>query len=395
MTQHTHPDRVTLRPGKDKAVKQHHPWIFSGAIANGGKNRAGDILPVYNDKGEKLGSGYFNSKSSIIGRMLCFDDRDPMKAIAQHLEAAVRLRAQLFPSLAQTNAYRLVNGEGDGLPGLVVDRYHDVLVIQISTLGMDRLRDVIIKLLVTLLQPQAIYEKSIQPVRAEEGLAETEQWLLGTARDEVEILENGLKILVSPTQGQKTGFFLDQREMRSLVRRYAIGRRVLNFFSYTGAFSVAALAGGATHATSVDASGPALALADRNVALNGFSTSQHEIREADVFRYLREEKLGANFIILDPPAFAKRRTDVIKGCRGYKDINRLAIQGAPPGSFLVTCSCSHFVEDSLFQKVVFQASVEAKRNVRILAQHHAAMDHPVDICHPEAHYLKSLFLYIE
>lgn len=386
-------DRVTLRQGKEKALHQHHPWVFSGAVASGGKNRTGELLPVYSVAGQLLGSGYFNTRSSIIGRMLCFDGRPPLEALQQHIQAAITLREKLISE--GISAYRLINGEGDGLPGLIVDRYGDILVFQIGTLGMERLKDEVLEALQKRLRPRAIYEKSLQPSRHEEGLQNSHGWRLGTPIEAVEIRENGLRFIVSPEQGQKTGFFLDQREMRSLVRRYGMGRRVLNCFAYTGAFSVAALAGGARHVTSVDTSAPALEMATAHVALNNLPAEAHTSVVSDVFQYLREQDLHQNLIILDPPAFAKRRADVIRGCRGYKDINRLTIAKAPPGALLVTCSCSHFVDDQLFQKVVFQASLEAQRSVRILARHHAAFDHPVSIYHPEAHYLKSLLLYIE
>lgn len=387
-------DRIVLRPGKEKALRHRHPWVFSGAIATGGKNRSGDLLPVYSAQGDFLGTGYFNTKSSIIGRMICFDERPPLEAIGQNIQRAIALRQQLFVD-QKTTGYRLINGEGDDLPGLIVDNYAGVLVLQIGTLGMERLRDTIVKQLVEQMSPKAVYEKSALPSRAEEGLKDVTGWLYGKPVALVEMEENGLRYQVSPEQGQKTGFFLDQREMRSLVRRFAAGRNVLNCFSYTGAFSVAALAGGAASVISVDTSRSALNMAMANTQLNGFAADVHELCEADVFRYLRDEPIDSNLIILDPPAFAKRRSDVVQGCRGYKDINRLAISKAPSGSWLVTCSCSHFVDDTLFQQVVFQAASEAKRSVRILARHHAALDHPVSVYHPEAHYLKSLVLYID
>lgn len=386
-------DRIILKPGKDKALRQHHPWIFSGAVASGGENRSGELLPIYNAQGELLGSGYFNSRSSIIGRAVCFDDRPPLQAIEESIRQAIALRQQLFAN-SDITAYRLINGEGDNLPGLIADLYGDLLVLQIGTLGMDRLKDTLLGLLLREVKPRAIYEKSSTPSRAEEGLKERAAWLHGPAISTIEICENGLKLVVSPESGQKTGFFLDQREMRQLVRHYAKGRELLNCFSYTGAFGVAALAGGALKVTSVDTSSKALEAAAMHVSLNGFSLDQHQICEEDVFQYLRQHPIDASFVILDPPAFSKKRNDIIPACRGYKDINRLAMAKMPPGSFLLTSSCSHFVDDALFQKVVFQASVEAKRSVRILDRHHYAADHPVDICHPEAHYLKSLFLYV-
>lgn len=385
-------DRVVLRPGKEKSLRQQHPWIFSGAIATGGKGRAGELLPVYSSQGELLGTGYFNTRSSIIGRMVSFDARSPYEVVQENVRKAIALRRQVLS--ADITGYRLINGEGDFLPGLIVDLYGTVAVLQIGTLGMERLRPLLIDFLKQELPLTAIYEKSTLASRAEEGLEEESGWLFGLPTAQIEMKEYGLRYWVEPEFGQKTGFFLDQREMRQLIQKHAHGRSVLNCFSYTGAFSIAALAGGAQQALSVDSSAKALALASAHAQLNGFA-KRHQVEEADVFHYLRHAPISQNLIILDPPAFAKRRTDVVQACRGYKDINRLAMAKAPAGTLLLTCSCSHFVDDLLFQKVVFQASQEAKRKVRILDRHHLALDHPVNICHPEGHYLKSLFLYLE
>lgn len=385
---------VILKPGKEKAIKNRHHWIFSGAILESPKYGDGEILPVNSSKGELLGSAYFNRKSSIIGRMVAFDSTPPVEAIKKNIDAAIAMRSVLFSDNV-TNVYRLVNGEGDRLPGLVVDKYADVIVIQIATLGMDKLRSLIVQHLVERLKPRAIYEKSQVPSRKEEGLIPLQQQLYGPPVDCVEVIENKLKFSVSILEGQKTGFFIDHREMRSLVRTLSQNRRVLNCFSYSGAFSVYALAGGASRVDSVDISDKAVEDAKHNAALNGYTSNAHGFHVADVFQFLRENPVNYDLVILDPPAFAKKQRDVIAACRGYKDINRVAMQKMPPGSLLLTCSCSHHVDADLFQKVVFQATVEANRNARIIGSHRMAADHPINICHPESDYLKSLLLYIE
>lgn len=385
---------VILKPGKEKAIQHRHHWIFSGAVAQYPVYQDGDFLQVLTSKGELLGSAYFNSKSSIIGRMVAFDDTPPTEAIRKNIDAAVALRDMLFAG-SKTNAYRLINGEGDCLPGLVVDRYDDVLVIQFATLGMDRQRTWLVDYLAKKLKPRSIYDKSLLPSRKEEGLPQTQGVLHGPDVDEVNVLENGLRFSVLIKEGQKTGFFLDHREMRQWVRSLSSDKRVLNCFSYSGAFSVYALAGNATKVDSVDISESAMETARTNVAANGFAPEQQGFYAKDVFEFLRSSELNYDMIILDPPAFAKRQKDVIAACRGYKDINRLAMQKMPPKSLLLTCSCSYHVDKSLFQKVIFQAAVEASRKVRIIGFHRMAPDHPINICHPEGDYLKSLLLYVE
>lgn len=386
---------VILKPGKEKPVRNRHHWIFSGAIAKFPEFANGECLQVCSSTGEKLGWGYFNTKTMISGRMLSFDETLPEDAISKQLEAAIQMRSTLFDH-AKTNAYRLVNGEGDLLPGLIVDRYNDVLVVQISTLGMQKFRSMIVEWLVKKLFPRSIYEKSLLPSRKEEGLHDEQGALFGEIPSNgVEIFENGLRFFVSILHGQKTGFFLDHREMRGQVGALAHGKRVLNCFAYTGGFSVYAAQGGAVAVDSVDLSAGAMQLAERNMELNGFASDAHHFYTADVFDFLREKPLDYDIVILDPPAFAKRQKDVVAACRGYKDINRLAMEKMPAASVLLTSSCSYHVNEELFQTVVFQAAVEAGRTVRIIGRHRMAADHPVNICHPESDYLKSLLLYIE
>jgi 23S rRNA (cytosine1962-C5)-methyltransferase len=384
---------VILKKNRDKPIRHRHHWIFSGAVQSLPEFEDGDILPVLSNEGEFLGSAYFNRKSAIIGRMLCFDRTPVRQSIEQSLLGAIAMRKELVEPAG--SAQRLVNGEGDGLPGLVVDRYGDVLVIQVATLGMEKLKPVILGHLLAALSPRSIYERSDLPTRREEGLPEFQGHLYGEKVDNVEIVEDGLRFLVEIPGSQKTGFYLDLREMRGLVRSLAGGRRVLNCFCYTGGFSVAALAGGASCVDSVDSSEPAISLAKRNLTLNGFSGDENRLVVADVFEFLRRELPAYDFIILDPPAFAKKKADIVPACRGYKDINRLALSKIGPRGLLLTLSCSHFVDEILFQQVIFQSAAEAGRGVRVIQRHRLAYDHPINLFHPESEYLKALLLYVK
>jgi 23S rRNA (cytosine1962-C5)-methyltransferase len=387
-------DGVILKPGKDKAVRNRHHWIFSGAIGTMPDFDNGSILPVRSADGDLLGHAYFNRDSSITGRMVSFGKSAPEDAIRQSIEQAVRLRRRLFDP-AVTNAFRLVNAEGDLVPGLVADLYGDVLVLQVTTLGMEKLKAFVLDILVTTIKPRSVYERSDLPVRREEGLEDLEGMIFGEPVDRVRILEEGLPFEVSLARSQKTGFYLDQREMRKLVRAFARGRHVLNAFAYTGAFSVYALKGGAVRADSVDSSESAIALAQENFEVNALPADSGFFFTADVFEFLREPGFAYDFIILDPPAFAKKKTDVVQACRGYKDINRLAIQKVKAQGLVLTFSCSHFVDEKLFRQVVFQAAQEAGRRVKILQRHRQAFDHPVNIFHPETEYLKGFLLYVD
>jgi 23S rRNA (cytosine1962-C5)-methyltransferase len=386
-------ESVILNKGKDKAIRNHHHWIFSGAVKSLPDFDDGSLLPVRSLEGELLGTAYFNKRSSIIGRMVSFDEMPPLQAIEHNIDRALALRRSFFGS--DTNSFRLINGEGDSVPGLVVDRYNDVLVLQVSTLGMERLKPMVVDGLLKRLSPRSIYEKSNLPSRREEGLHDWQGFLAGEPLERVEILENGLRFIVDIIHSQKTGFYLDQRENRRLVGSLAKGRRVLNCFAYTGAFSVFALHGGAISADSVETSETALELAKENCRLNGFQGEANRFYPADVFDFLRQHDLPYDLVVLDPPAFAKKQGEVVRACRGYKDIHRLVFQKIPPASLVLTFSCSFFVGEDLFRQVVFQAAREALRNVRILQSHHQAYDHPVNVYHPESDYLKGYLLYVD
>lgn len=385
---------LVLRPGKEKAILNYHHWIFSGAVKELPDSvQNGELVEVKSASGEVLGCAYINRASGILGRMVSFGKTDPLEAVTYHLNEAKRLRDELFQN-SLTNAYRIVNAEGDRLPGLVIDRYADIIVVQCTTLGMEKLKPMIIDWVQQVFKPKAVYEKSTGPTRKEEGLRPAEGLLFGALPEELIVRENDLKFIVDIPHGQKTGYFLDQQEMRQALRTYTKGKKVLNTFSYSGGFSLSALKGGAAHATSVDISPEAVDLANKNAALNGFTEKDHEGIVADVFEFLRHTDPRFDVIVLDPPAFAKHKKDVVQACRGYKDINRLAFKLLPKSGILFTSSCSQAVDEQLFQTVVFQAAREANRTVRIIGRHAQAPDHPINIYHPEGEYLKSLILFV-
>lgn len=383
---------VVLKKGRDKSVRNRHHWIFSGAVAQYPEFEDGDLLPVVSHEGELLGYGYFNRRCSLCGRMVSFGRQDPWEAMEENLDRAVEMRRQL---LAGTNAGRLINAEGDALPGLVVDQYGEVLLLQISTLGMVKLKERVIHWLVGKIKPRSIYEKSDSPARKEEGLAPFQGLIYGGAVEEVEIEENGLKFLVNIPRGQKTGFFLDQRSMRELLQNFASGRRVLDLFSYTGAFSVYALSGGAKEATLVESSAFALDLAQRNFEINGFSLDRVNLVRTDAFKFLHQENLSYDLIICDPPSFARRKSDLPGAYRGLKQLHRLLFRRVPAESLVMTFSCSYYVSGSAFQKLIFQAAQQEGRLVRLLQRHRLAFDHPLNIFHPESEYLKGFLLVVD
>lgn len=386
--------KVILKPGREKAVLKQHPWIFSGAIEQLPSCENGEILPVFSSSGQFLAKAYFHTGNSIAGRIVTFVDEPVEAAIEQKLTAALALRQALFDR-EKTNAMRLVNAEGDGLAGLIADLYDDVLVLQIHTAGMERLKPLLVELFCKLLPLRGIFEKSSSGAREQEGLAESCGTLHGDCPKEVLVKENGLLFLVPIHEGQKTGFFLDQREMRQSIATRSTGKKVLNCFAYTGGFSLFALQAGAARVDSVDSSKIACHIAQENVLLNHFDTEKHRVIHEDVFTFLRQNTLDYDLIILDPPAFAKKRQDVPGACSAYKEINRTAMEKMPKGSLLLTCSCSYFIDAPLFQNLLFQAALEARRSVKIISRHLQANDHPISLFHPEGEYLKGLLLHLE
>lgn len=329
---------------------------------------------------------------SIVGHMLAYGEESLEDALQCRIAKAATLRKRLFDP-SRTNAIRLINAEGDGIPGLIVDSYADVLVIQVSHAGIERLKPQIISLLQQEFKPKAIFEKSTSFLRKKEGMQEIRAQLFGEPIQEVEIVENGLRYSVDLLEGQKTGLFLDMREMRLLVRNLTAGKRVLNCFAYTGGFSLSALAGGASHVDSVEISAKCAPRIEKNLQLNGLSG--HQFFSSDVFDFFKTCSWNYDLVILDPPAFVKKREDIATAFRAYKDLNRHAMEKMAPNTLLLTCSCSYHVEEPLFQNILFRAAHEAGRTVRILEKHRQAHDHPISIFHPESAYLKSFLLYIE
>jgi len=390
-----------LRRGREKPVLNRHPWIFSGAIKHiEGEVADGDVVTVADFQGRFLARGYLNRRSQITVRLLTWDEGEVIGGDfwRRRLERAFASRRALAedPSTKArlSTAYRLVNAESDLLPGLIVDRYGDYLVVQFLTLGIERWKAELVGLMDDLLKPRGIYERSEVEVRKKEGLAQVTGLLHGKEPpDLVEITENGHRFLVDIKKGHKTGFYLDQRENRQRLTRYCRGKEVLNCFAYTGAFAVYAAAAGAGRITNVESSAEALELARRNVALNGFADRDDEYVEGDVFQVLRAYRdQGRTFdlIILDPPKFAYSQHQVESACRGYKDINLLAMHIIAPGGILFTFSCSGRVNPDLFQKVLFGASVDAGRDVQIIEKLSQAPDHPILLTFPESEYLKGL-----
>lgn len=386
--------RVLLKRGREKPVLNRHPWIFSGAIKRiEGQYENGDVVEVADYRGRFLARGYLNRHSQITVRLLTWDEDEPVEENfwRGRLERAIASRQALAED-PRTNAYRLVNAEADLLPGLILDRYGDYLVAQFLTLGIERWKADLVSLMADLLEPRGIYERSDVEVREKEGLAQVTGLLYGEEPpDLIEITENGYRFLVDVKRGQKTGFYLDQRDNRQKLTRYCHGKEVLNCFAYTGAFAVYAAAAGAGRITNVESSSEALELAQRNMALNGFADRDDEYVEGDVFQVLREyREQGRTFdlIILDPPKFAYSQDQVEAACRGYKDINLLAMQLIAPGGILFTFSCSGLVSLDLFQKVLFAASVDAGRDVQMIEKLSQSSDHPILLTFPESEYLK-------
>ena len=386
---------LVVAPGKERALVSRHQWIFSGAVRTVPDGvDDGECVDVLSSRGEFLGRAFLNRKSSIIGRMITYEHVAPEEAIAKNLHQALSYRKKLFGNLSGIMC-RLVNAEADMLSGLIVDLYDTTAVIQISALGMERHRDCIVQLLRSELPLTWIYEKSTSPSRKREGLVPKEGTLWGKEQQRITVNEEELRFAISVKEGQKTGFFIDQRETRGIVRRLSAGRRVLNCFSYSGAFSVAALSGGATSCCSIDVSEGALALLQENLALNEMGNDgRHTSVCADVFAWLEKEPVDFDLVILDPPAFAKRKQDLPSALAGYREINRRVMQKVPPGSFLLTCSCSYHVSPEDFMRMLTLAALDSRRQIKVVSHHRHAWDHPTSIFHPETDYLKSALLYI-
>ena len=390
--------KIHLKAGREKSLLRRHPWVFSGAIDKVyGSPASGDTVQVRASDGRFLAWAAWSPQSRIRARVWSFEEADmPGPALLRgRIEQALVLRRGLVLQ-GVTNAMRLVHGEADRLPGLIVDRYGDTLVAQVLSAGIERWRDVLADFLMEQTGCARIYERSDAEVRELEGLPARTGAMRGDAPAvPLEIIEHGLHYAVDVIGGQKTGFYLDQRDNRRRIRELAAGRDVLNCFCYTGGFSLAALAGGAPSVVSVDSSGPALELARRNTRENGFDASRTEWIEADVFRYLRDARSqGRSFdlIVLDPPRFAPTERHAPAAARAYKDINLNALKLLRPGGLLATFSCSGGVSAELFQKIVAGAAADAAAPATLLERFHAAPDHPVLLEFPQGEYLKGLLL---
>ncbi len=391
---------VTIKPKRQESILRRHPWVFSGAIKSiDGKPGAGDWVCVRANKGALLGWGHYSPGTSIAIRLLTFAEDIPNDDWwKSKILEAVNVRQQLgLLSTEDNNTCRLVHAEGDGLPGLIADFYSGVLVIQCHTPGMHKE----IKLLCSAFSEalgdelKAIYDKSSKSL-AKHGAIHSEDGLVwGKLPENHFAIEHGNKFKIDWEKGQKTGFFIDQRENRNLLANYSKGKKVLNVFSYTGGFSIYAMKAGATEVHSLDSSARALEICDENVILNELPTEEHKCLQEDAVAFLKEDLSEYDIIVLDPPAFAKRATARHSAVQGYKRINLRAIESMKPGSLLFTFSCSQAVDEKLFTNTIIAASIQANRTVRILHRLHQPADHPVSAFHPEGAYLKGLVLRVD
>jgi 23S rRNA (cytosine1962-C5)-methyltransferase len=387
---------IVLKKGREKSVKRRHPWIFSGAVEKA-SGKPGDAVEVRDSAGKALAVAAYSPKSQIRARVWTFDATESVDEgfFRKRIENALALREALAAA-KHSNALRLINAESDGLPGLIVDRYADVLVAQFLAAGVERWRDTILDLLVEISGCEAIFERSDAEVRKLEGLEPRVGFARGNHNaSRCPIIEHGLNFRVDVEQGQKTGFFLDQRENRQRVRALAAGREVLDGFSYTGGFAIAALAGGASRVCAIESSKDAIQVARENLAANPLDATKLEFVQGDVFSQLRtlrdkNEKFG--LIVLDPPKFAPSAAQVRNAARAYKDINLWALKLLAPGGLLATFSCSGGVSAELFQSIVAGAAVDAGGNAKIIERFSAAADHPVALEFPEGDYLKGLLV---
>ena len=394
---------IILREGREKSLLRRHPWVFSGAVERvDGAPLNGSTLPVRDWQGKFLAWAAYNSASQITARVWSWSEGDTINAdfFRLKLAAAISARSHLLPSTSTgeddaSTGMRLIHAESDGLPGLIVDQYGEVLVIQIGSVGVELWRDTITDSLQLLCNPSCIYERSDSDSRTLEGLELRNGVLRGALTDQVEVIEHGLRFKVDIAAGQKTGFYLDQCDNRALTETFSAGRDVLNCFCYTGGFSLYALRGGAKSVLSMDASTDALHTAAKNLALNNLDASRAEWQEADVFvalRKLRDQGRSFDMIILDPPKFAPTAAFAEKAARGYKDINLLAFKLLRPGGLLFTYSCSGGISEELFQKIIAGAALDAGVDAQIIHHLHASSDHPVLLSFPEGAYLKGLLL---
>ena len=391
-------NKIILKPGKDKSMFRYHPWIFSGAIAKGeGDLQEGNVVRVYNTEDKYIATGHCQI-GSIAVRILTFEDETIDSDFWRNRIAnAYKVRQSIgVINEGINNVYRLIHGEGDNLPGLIVDYYAGVAVVQFHSVGMYLEREMIAKALVDVMGDQitAIYDKSETTLPYKSAIEPKNGYLYGSA-DSFIALENGLKFNVDWLEGQKTGFFIDQRDNRSLLEKYAKDKSVLNMFCYTGGFSFYAMRGGAKLVHSVDVSARAIELAHKNVELNFPNDTRHEAFAEEAFKFLENSHDKYDLIVLDPPAFAKHQNVLNNAIQGYKKLNRKGIEVVKSGGIIFTFSCSQVMTKEMFRKTVFTAAANTGRKVRILHQMTQPADHPTNIYHPEGEYLKGLVLYVE
>jgi 23S rRNA (cytosine1962-C5)-methyltransferase len=389
--------KVILHAGKERSLKLFHPWVFSGAIATVEDNPAeGDIVEVFTAKGEYLATGHFHN-GSIKVRLFSFTRTDAGESFwNDKLAAAFLFRKNIgLIDNKHTEIYRLVHAEGDGLPGLIIDIYGTVAVIQTHTLGMHRVKPFLLSALKEIYgsKLESVYDKSADTM-GKQGVEKIENGFLYGEKESGSFKENDLQFHVNWVEGQKTGFFIDQRENRNLLMKYSSGKKVLNTFAYSGGFSMYALKGGATYVQSIDSSKKAAELSDLNARLNGFEKN-HSSLTIDAFDFLKKTDEKYDIVILDPPAFAKHLSSAGNAMIGYRNLNTEGIKKVSAGGMLFTFSCSQVIDKTLFRKLIFQAAAQAKRNVRIIYQLTQSPDHPVSIYHPEGEYLKGLVLVID
>lgn len=387
--------QVILQPSRDKSLRRKHPWVFESAVAElKGRARVGDTVDVYDAEGDWLGRGAYSPQSKIRVRMWTFkkDESIDNGFFLRKLENALQLRNRLFDE-TKTNAFRWIASESDGLPGVTIDVYDNVAVVQLLSAGADKHRDKLVWAITKLMPDVHVYERSDVDVRKKEGLEPVVGILHGEPPMQVTVKENGINIVVDIENGHKTGFYLDQRDSRAAAAHYAKDADVLNCFSYTGTFSCYALSGGAKSVTNVDVSQPALDLAKHHVDINGLDQSKAHYENKDVFKALREyheQQQQFDMVILDPPKFVDSKASLNRAARGYKDINMYGIHAVKSGGLLLTFSCSGLMPADLFQKIVADAALDAGRTIKIIARLSQASDHPIIGSYPEGYYLKGL-----
>ena len=386
---------IVLNTNRDKSLRRRHPWVFESAIAEvKGRAKSGDTVEVFDANGDWLGRGAFSPDSQIRVRMWTFKKEESIDNgfFLRKMDAALSLRRRLFDP-TQTNAFRWIASESDGLPGVTIDVYDNVAVVQLLSAGAEKLRSKIVWAITKLLPDTHVYERSDVDVRKKEGLAPVTGVLAGNPPEQVTVKENGLSIVVDIVNGHKTGFYLDQRDSRAAAGHFAKDAHVLNCFSYTGTFSCYALAGGAASVTNVDVSQPALDLAKHHVDINHLDASKSHYVNKDVFKALRayhEEGTQFDMVILDPPKFVDSKATLNRASRGYKDINMYGIHAVKAGGLLLTFSCSGLMPADLFQKIVADAALDAGRTIKIVGRLSQASDHPIIGSYPEGYYLKGL-----